>query len=232
MRDVLSLIRSRGEEIDCLISTGDHTHDEQESSLRAVRGMLEPWLDRLVLVPGNHDDRSLIRQVFPDHVPRASGPLTFAVQVGGWRLIGLDSHIPGEVPGRIDPNQLDWLRGELADHCDQPTGLFLHHPPVPIGSIWMDAIRLQNGAELVDVVTQSPQVRFVSCGHLHYEYQSSIGQASFFTTPATSVQFDPAGTTATLSTQSPGYRIFELDADGFRTEVVRLPKGKYLPTLD
>jgi Icc protein len=158
--------------------------------------------------------------------------LTFSVQLGGWRLIGLDSHIPGEVAGRIDPDQFDWLRAELAGHSSQPTALFLHHPPIEIGSLWMDAIRLQNGAALADLVTQSLQVRFVSCGHLHYEYQSSIGHASFFTTPATSVQFDPAGATPTLSALPPGYRVFELGTDSFRTAVVRLPANSYRAAPD
>jgi Icc protein len=155
--------------------------------------------------------------------------VTFVAETADWRLIGLDSHIPGEVSGRLDAAQLDWLRCELDNHGAMQTALFLHHPPIPIGSVWMDKIRLQNGDELVDLIRQAPQVRFVCCGHLHHEYRASIEHAAFFITPATSVQFDPAGNQTTVSNQPPGYRIFELDTDNFRSHVVRLAEGKYVP---
>ena len=53
---------------DHVVVTGDHTHDELPESYQAVRQILSPWLDRLWQVPGNHDDRTVLRSVFGDRI--------------------------------------------------------------------------------------------------------------------------------------------------------------------
>ena len=230
--DVLAHIDAHESDIDQFIITGDLTHDEQLETYQAVRSMLGDKVERCRILPGNHDERSVMRQAFPDAVAGESGPLMFSTAADGWRLIGLDSHLPGHVPGRIEPDQLEWLRGELKTHADEPTALFLHHPPISVGVPWMDRIGLQEPEALCELVESSPQVRLVVCGHVHHEFSGRLGNATVYTTPSTGVQFVPAGETPDFAADPPGYRVIEFEGDTYQTHVVRLPEVKYTPVAD
>lgn len=230
--DVLAHIDAHAGEVDQYIVTGDLTHDEQVATYQAVRSLLGDKVDRCRILPGNHDDREPMREVFPDATAGDEGPLMFAVSVGNWRWIGLDSHVPGIVPGALDSVQLDWLGTELAAHTEKPTALFMHHPPIPVGVPWMDKIGLQEPDEFCRLVETSPQVEFVASGHVHHEFNGQLGNAAVYTTPSTGVQFVPAGETPDYESAPPGYRVFDFDGDRYQTRVVRLPEVKYTPVAD
>jgi hypothetical protein len=87
------------------------------------------------------------------------------------RLIGLDSLIPGEAAGRLGPEQLAWLDGELGGAPERPTLVALHHPPFRTGIDHMDAMMLTDGEALAEVVGRHPQVARVLCGHVHRSVQ-------------------------------------------------------------
>ncbi|GAB4148442.1 MAG: 3',5'-cyclic-AMP phosphodiesterase [Planctomycetaceae bacterium] len=226
--ETLSFIRQQRLEFDAVIITGDLTHDEQRETYLAVRERLEPWLSICQIVPGNHDERELIREIFPEIVPQ-TGPLTFSIQRENWRLIGLDTHSPGEVPGVIDESQIAWLDEELKRSADQMVGVFFHHPPIPVNSPWMDRIALQNPEPLLDVLSAHSHIQFVCTGHVHHESQGEIGTAAFYTTPSTGIQFNPNGDVPTFDAAPPGFRTFQLNQDGYRTEVHRLAEARYVP---
>lgn len=227
--EVRRFIDSQPGTFDHVMITGDFTHDELPETYRSVREILGDWVGRCRIVPGNHDDRDAMRQVFQDVIPTSTGVVTFLFKTGGWRLIGLDTHIPGEVPGRIEPEQLDWLRQELTSHAQEPTILFMHHPPVPVGCAWLDSIGLEEPQELLDLIAASPQVRVVSAGHVHHVFEGRIGGARILTTPSTAVQFKPEGEEPVFDHVPPGYRTFTLDEGSFATEVVRLPELRFPP---
>lgn len=208
-------------DFDAIVVTGDLTHDEERATYQAVRERLEGRIDRCRIIPGNHDDRALMREVFPEIIP-AEGPLTFSLDVGGWRLIGLDSHSPGEVPGRIDDAQIDWLDEQLSDGSDRPAAVFLHHPPVPVNCPWMDRISLQNPEPLLEVLNRYSHLQFVCCGHVHHESEGEIGDAAFYTTPSTGVQFTPEGDEPAFNLNPPGYRVFQITPTGYQSHVYRV----------
>lgn len=218
---VLAHAADLGADFDLVIVTGDLTHDEQRGTYQAVRERFENRLDRVRIIPGNHDDRALMREIFPEIIP-GDGPLTFSLDIAGWRIVGLDTHSDGEVPGRIDAAQIEWLDAQLAETSDRPAAVFLHHPPVPVNCPWMDRIALQEPQPLLDVLSRHGHLRFVCSGHVHHESQGEIGPAAFFTTPSTGVQFVPEGDEPAYDTKPAGYRTFRLSADGFETQVHRV----------
>ena len=225
-------ILSKEGEFDHVIITGDHTHDEQEPAYRYVRDIMSPWADRLWQVPGNHDDRVVMRQVFGDRITGSGQDLIqFSFQAGNWHCAGLDTHIPGEVSGRIESRQIEWLSRILADSAADHAALFLHHPPVLVGSTWMDAIGLDGRDKLQDFILASDKVKLVCFGHVHHEFSFSVGRAQIVSTPSTGIQFDPAGDTPHFATDAPGYRVIELQDDSFRTHVVRLSEARYVPNV-
>ena len=217
----------RHQRVDHLVLTGDLAQDEEPSTYEHLRNRLGPWLDRLAIVPGNHDDRDAIRSTFPGSVP-ASGYLTFSFRAGKWRVLGLDSHVPGQVEGRIDADQLDWLRAEVERDTGAPVLLFLHHPPVSLGVAWLDKLLLEDPAPLIECVRSLPQIRCIACGHVHQDCERRIGETKVLTTPSTAMQF--SSTPGRLYEQCPaGYRVFELEGRHLRTEVIRLPTFAHPP---
>ena len=107
LQDVVNYIIDSGEHFDHVVVTGDHTHDELTESYVAVRNILSPWLDRLWQVPGNHDDRTVLRSVFGDRISGVGQqPINFAFEAGKWLCLGLDTHVPHSVPGLIEADQI------------------------------------------------------------------------------------------------------------------------------
>lgn len=230
---VLEHVQTSGEQVDHVVVTGDHTHDELPETYQAVRDLLEPWGDRLWQVPGNHDDRAVMRSVFGDRIPGGdSDRINFAFPAGSWLCLGLDTHVPGSVAGRIDAEQIEWLQCRLDEHRPRHAALFMHHPPVILGCTWMDRIGLEGRELLQELIVHDSRFRLVCCGHVHHESTHQLGSATIVTTPSTGLQFDPVGDTAAFATAPPGYRLIELNDEGCTTRVVRLARARFAPNRE
>ena len=231
LEEVLNHARDSGVRPDHVVVTGDHTHDELPETYAAVRETLQPFLDRLWLIPGNHDDRGLLRAAFDDRI-RLDGAdrITFSFRAGGWLCLGLDTHLPGEVGGRIGSDQVEWIRRRLDEHAPRAAALFMHHPPVDLGLAWLDRIGLEDADLLQRLLREEPRIRLVCCGHVHHESSHRVGEAEVVTVPSTGLQFSPTGDVAEFVAAPAGYRLVELGDDGYSTTVVRLPAARYAPT--
>ena len=230
LRDVVADVERNAGPVDHLVVTGDHTHDEQRVSYEAVREILAPWHDRLWVVPGNHEDRVLLHDVFGDRTGgTGTEPVRFSFVAGDWLCLGLDTHVPGEVAGLFDGEALAWLRAQLDANGARRVAVFLHHPPVLLGCAWLDRIGLHGREQLQDLILADERIRLVCCGHVHHESWHRVGEAEVVTTPSTGLQFDPAHDTATYAQAPPGYRVIELDGLESTMRVVRLPEARYAP---
>lgn len=224
LQAVLDVVRRDFDSAERLIVTGDLAHDELRETYVALRELLGDWLPKLRLLPGNHECRDFMRQVFGDRVTVVDECNVFADSVGGWQLIGLDSQLPGEVRGQLGASQRAWLTRELTAESLRPTAVFLHHPPLKVGTGWLDEIRLDDADPLLDLLSQHRQVKFICCGHIHHEMTVVQANTLMLTTPATCVQFLPDTDRLIPDCVPPGFRIFDLEPDGsFRTRVVRVP---------
>lgn len=217
---VLRKIDHEHGDFDFLILTGDLAEDAEFETYLMLREALGDWLERCRIIPGNHDDRANLRKAFPELFPQHGAPLTFALATGDWKIIGLDSHVPGEVKGRVDTEQLEWLRDELRTAPSTQTLLFVHHPPIAINVDWLDKIGLDGAGQFVEIIEAAPQIKVVCSGHVHQEFAGHIGAAAMYTTPSTCVQFG-ARSEKSFDTRAAGYRSFRL-ADGYHTAVHRL----------
>ena len=219
---VLGALRQESGKAELLIVTGDLAHDERLETYQALRELLKEWLPRVRVLPGNHDNRTFMRQVFGDIVLAAGERNVFADSAGNWRLIGLDSQIPGAVAGELGTEQLGWLEQQLAA-TSQPTVLFLHHPPIPVGSTWLDQIGLLDASALWKMLERFPKVRLICTGHIHQELTIRHDRVVVLATASTGVQFLPETESLVVDYLPPGYRLLELQDDGgVRTRVIRV----------
>lgn len=223
LEQVLKALQPELSRAERLIVTGDLTHDERVETYQVLRELLAEWLPKHRLLPGNHDDRALMRQVFGDVIQTAGPRNVFRETVGNWLLIGLDTQIPGSLSGEVGDEQLAWLEQQLAA-SSLPTAIFMHHPSLDISSSWLDKIGLTDASALWQLLTRFPQVRVLCGGHVHQEWTASRGSVLVLATPSTAVQFQPESELLVVDDVPPGYRILELADDGsVQTRVIRVP---------
>ena len=218
----LETVRQQFPDADLIVLTGDTAHDELTETYAQVRHALGDLIERVRVIPGNHDNRAALRDVFPQATTGPADRVTFECAWGEWRMIGLDSQRPGESPGTIGDEQHTWLRTRLQS-APRQTLLFVHHPPIDVGSPWLDRIGLQDANELQQIAADHGGLRLVCCGHVHQELAGRIGAATVLTTPAVGPQFQPRTDALVIKEgAAPALRLLELEEDGaWRSQVLR-----------
>ena len=189
---VIEALRDLPSQVDAVLVSGDLTHDGGLDELRLARGLLERLGVPLHVVPGNHDDRALLREAF--ELPGVgSEPVNYSVDVGELRLVVFDSNVPGQDPGRYDSGHLPWLDSELGARPDRPTLLATHHPPLATGVHEWDGINLEPGQRevLAEVVARHPQLLAIVGGHLHRVAASALAGCPVLSVPSTYLQAQP-----------------------------------------
>ena len=173
---------------DAVVMTGDLTDFGRPDEYAQLRRLLEPLACPVYLMPGNHDDGEQLRRSFPEHAylrQHPGGRVCYAVDLGGLRLVALDTTVAKSSYGEVHDDQLRWLDTELKAAPTTPTIVALHHPPFVTRIGHMDDIGLVHGARALEaVVARHPQVERVIAGHLHRSIQVRWGGTIAMTAPA------------------------------------------------
>jgi Icc protein len=203
---------------DALLVTGDivqHDPAGYPHFRRLLSGLGVPVL----CLPGNHDDPVAMRREL------AQQPFVLGghVDIKGWRIVLLDSHVAEGAHGLLAPAQLALLEQALTTADRLHCLVCLHHHPVPMGSRWLDTVGLRNAYELWERIDRHAQVRAVVFGHVHQAHDSQRRGVRLLATPSTGAQFLPGSDGFAIDMRPPGYRTLTLGADGsVHTEVVWL----------
>ena len=170
--------------------TGDLVATGRPEEYDALRALISPLTMPLHLLPGNHDDRDLLRAMFPDHdyFPRQGKFLHYVIETEPLRMIGLDTVIPGAVGGEMCVERLDWLEARLAEAPGRPTVIFMHHPPFELG-LPIDSSLCRNGEALEKLVSRHPNIQRIGIGHVHRCIQRVWGGTLACVCPSTAHQF-------------------------------------------
>ncbi|MCX2524721.1 metallophosphoesterase family protein [Larsenimonas rhizosphaerae] len=198
---------------DMVIVTGDISNDDSPASYHQAVARLDRFQCPWFWLPGNHDNVQIMNDI---------RPMIPALDLGERRLLMLNTQLPGDVAGRVGETQLDELERELQS-SDQPTFIAMHHPPVPVGSSWMDALSLEDEAALWHILSMHPHVEMILCGHVHHAFSTWCQNIRVCATPATSDQFLPGSDTFQLDSASrPGFRVVDARGDNVTTWVERV----------
>jgi 3',5'-cyclic-AMP phosphodiesterase len=223
--DVLDMIQAQ-EAPDMLIATGDISNDGGPASYERFTQIIHKYFPNtpLAWLPGNHDDPLSMDQV-------TNLPIEAHYQLGEWNLIFLDSRIPMEEGGALEQAELMRLDRELSAHKNRASMIFLHHQPVPVGSVWLDGYVVKNADEFFRVVDRHKNVKAICWGHVHQEFEMERNGVKLFSTPSTCVQFAPNQINFKVDRLMPGYRVIDLYPNGrFITHVKRIKDKVY--TID
>lgn len=232
LKSVVNEAHRRFPDPDRVVWSGDLSHEHSVAGYKLLREIAADWVDRSLFIPGNHDDRGGLRQVF-DQVPgTGSEDVCFRCRLQEWLLIGLDSHVPGDLSGELSKQTITRLESWLSADPERPTLIFLHHPPRAVGSAWIDAIGLRNPEPLRSLLKRSPGVKGIFCGHIHQVYEGHFSGVPLYATPSASFQFKPGRAELQLDVVPPGFRWIKLDGNRFETGVIRLEKTEFPPSPD
>ena len=200
-----------------IVLTGDLTENGRPAQYRRLRAIVEPAAQRigapLVHAAGNHDDRAALREHLLGEPPSA-GPLDHVVRLGDLRIVVLDSTVPGHPHGALRPEQLAWLRAELAAPAPAGTVLALHHPPLPSAAPLAASIPLLRRADLAEAVAGS-DVRVVLAGHTHVVSAGTLAGVPVWTGGPLATTLDGLAPGAALrGLATPSVTRIDLFADG------------------
>ena len=205
---------------DAVLVTGDIVQDDPAGYVHFRRLFGALGLPVLCL-PGNHDEPEAMRR----ELNREPFVLGGFVDLGLWRIVLLDSCIPGSANGRLSDRSLAELDEALATARNRHCMVCLHHHPVEMASRWLDRVGLENAAEFLKVIDRHRNVRAIVWGHVHQSYDGLRKGVRLLATPSTCAQFLPNADEFAVDRRPPAYRTFELRADGsVLTEVVWVEK--------
>ena len=174
---------------DLLLVTGDiadngDDRDSYERFKEATAGL--PF--RVCPAMGNHDNREIFREVFPD-TPEVGGYIQYTVDDLPVRIIVLDTLEIGRHGGGLDDVRADWLKARLAEAPERPTLLVLHHPPIATGLSWMtENPEARWVLKLRAIVEANPNIVAMVTGHLHRPIVTRWAGTALAVCPSTAPQ--------------------------------------------
>jgi len=204
---------------DMILLTGDLVNDERAEEYAALAPVVADAPAPIYLLPGNHDDRALIREYFADHayLPK-SGHLSFTIDEFPVRIVALDQIAPGETYGEFTPELADWLDRTLREAPNKPTIVALHHPPFPTHDMLFDTIGLHGAEAFTEIIARHKQVIRIVCGHHHRVAMGQIAHASVIIAPSTSWVYGLAmhegQQIAPITNEQPGWMLHGWTAQG------------------
>ena len=192
---------------DLVVCTGDISLDGAgvESELAYAAAQLRRLSSDLLVVPGNHDcgnsrpdtrgGETLITSERLAAFRRHVGPDYWFRDLGRWRLVGLNSMLPGSgLPAEAE--QWQWLEDTLANAGDRRMIVFMHKPlflndaaeAVPTQS----SMHPEHRARLARLL-QDHGVVALATGHIHDYRRQRLGPLSLIWAPSTAFVIDGFG---------------------------------------
>lgn len=155
---------------DVLVLSGDLTDDGWHEGYQQIAARLRQQDYPSLILPGNSDDRRLMRAVWgedkwaKDACDRA---LHAVYEADGLRLIGLDSTVEGQEYGAVT-DHLGWLENQLNRADAMPSLLFLHHHVFASGIPTLDDTRCRGLEQLEEVINNAASRPLaIASGHVH-----------------------------------------------------------------
>jgi 3',5'-cyclic AMP phosphodiesterase CpdA len=162
---------------DVVVVTGDLAEGDWPQDYKLITAALRRLECRSLILPGNSDQRAVMREAMPEVDYWVNDPkMHFVVCHGETLIIGLDVCVDGEAHGDI-AGSLQWLRETLAS--DQPgiPLLFTHHHVFRSGIAPIDDVMCRDADALGHLLSGSARPPIAICsGHVHRSMSSMIAK--------------------------------------------------------
>ena len=210
--------------IEGLVVTGDESDDGSIESYLSAHEKLIKLNVPVLVIPGNHDLRNPMREVFNEHVEFStkSSQFDWVFKYEETVIVGLDSLVEGENFGFLEKTSLEFLSNQLSIHNGSDIVLLIHHPPIKTGIYFMDKIGLTNSSDLSECLKATNRPVRILCGHVHGVYHGLLGIHPVVSAPSVCSAFEfnrkkfaPVG----FNRGPTGYAYLETSSSGFWTAI-------------
>tara|TARA_B000000475_G_scaffold250176_1_gene226314 strand:+ start:1801 stop:2634 length:834 start_codon:yes stop_codon:yes gene_type:complete len=210
--------------IEGLVVTGDVSDDGSIESYLSAHEKLIKLNVPVLVIPGNHDLRNPMREVFNEHVEFStkSSQFDWVFKYEETVIVGLDSLVEGENFGFLEKTSLEFLSNQLSIHNGSDIVLLIHHPPIKTGIYFMDKIGLTNSSDLSECLKATNRPVRILCGHVHGVYHGLLGIHPVVSAPSVCSAFEfnrkkfaPVG----FNRGPTGYAYLETSSNGFWTAI-------------
>ncbi len=210
LNNIVRRIQKSEKETDLILLTGDLAHEPTKTAYQKLADSLRPLTMPLYYLPGNHDSPEMMEYIMSSNGFDSAR----ALNIGNWLILLLNTKMGYEQAGQLGEAEYKFLRHHLAVHTAPHCLIALHHHPVAIGSLWMDAISLVDGERLFEVIEPFSQVKVIIWGHIHQEFEMRRGHLQLYGTPSTCLQFVPRSEVCVVDDKTPAYRKIALEDNG------------------
>jgi 3',5'-cyclic AMP phosphodiesterase CpdA len=170
---------------DFLIHTGDITQSSKESEFDTAQQVIRgAKAGEVFYVPGEHDfsldDGAIYKQRFGKGT---AGNGWYSYNHKGVHFIGLNNVVQVDAMGNLGPEQLAWLKADLAGlNASTPIVVFAHIPLWMVYEKW--GWGTKDGEQALTLLKRFGSVTVLN-GHIHQVVQKVEGNVSFHTAMAT-----------------------------------------------
>jgi len=185
---------------DVLVATGDLADTGDPAAYRRWRERFLPLGVPVWVLPGNHD----LADALDAHLVGDGVDAAPSSRHGEWEFLYVRT---GNTEwGEIEPDHIDELRAALAASDAPHVFVWIHHPPAGQRLGTHEALIRD---DLRSVLGGDDRVRAIAAGHVHVADEHELDGIPVYLTPSTYT-----------GRPAPGYRTFDLHADGtVRTDV-------------
>ena len=210
LQRVIEHIKLQEEQADLVLLTGDLVHEPVYLAYENLKNQLHSLTMPVFCLPGNHDAPTLMHKLLNEgniHTKKT-------IKLQNWSVILLDTYLHGSHSGRLEVEELLFLENCLENNSEENILLSMHHPPVLIGSSWMDAMTLENSQEFFSLLDRCSELRGIIWGHIHQVFESERKGVALYGSPSSCVQFKPKTDKYVRDDLGPAYSVLELYKDG------------------
>ena len=198
---------------DIIFISGDLTTDGLLSEYELAKERLKEIKGKLVIVPGNHDERNLGFKLFPEFF----GETDFIQTYDDVNLVGLASSEPDKDDGRLGRGRHKLIEQGIKKK-DKMAVIGFHHHVIPVPNSGRETNIIEDAGETLDILLKN-EVPLVLMGHRHVPWAVKIHKtllvnAGTFSCNRTRAHF---GNT---------FNIIDIDDDEIGVKVVNITKEK------
>jgi 3',5'-cyclic-AMP phosphodiesterase len=216
---IIKSIKDNEADADLILLTGDLIHEATKSAYQKLVDHLLPLTAPVLCLPGNHDDVDMMNDIMAS----SGHDIGKVFKAGQWLIILLNTCVSGQHCGKLSSTELEFLQTTLESSSGTHCLIALHHHPVPINSLWMDAMALTNAKDFLNIIDDFDHVRAIIWGHIHQKFELIRNNVSLLASPSTCLQFKPKSDVFAIDEKLPAYRKLLLKSNGMlNTEVVYL----------
>ncbi|MFD2206580.1 phosphodiesterase [Kiloniella antarctica] len=191
LKDTIKHLKELDPIPDVIVVSGDISNHGNLEDYQRAKKILDSLQIPYLVMPGNHDSRENLRNLFGNHgyLPETGEFLQYTYEKLPLRLVMLDTLENGHHHGMMCDNRLLWLEQSLSEQPDQPTLIFMHHPPTKLGLPYQDSMNCKNGKKLADLIKSHPQVLGIACGHTHRDSVANWANTVLFVTASATFSY-------------------------------------------